>query len=311
MRAAILACLASGTISSCRKGTERTLAGDRPLDNDSVIDRIKSSGKVRFGFRADARPFSFKDASGNPAGYSIELCNSVARLLTTELATAVKVEWVPVTLDNWTNEIAEHRIDLYCSAIPETLNRRKVVDYSVPVFPGGVAAVVRSDAPQVLKDILVGLVNVSAQPGARAVALDIVRGQKFAVVKGTTAEDWMRQQRKELKLDSEVITVDSYDAGIKAVIDRRADAFFGQIAILRDVTRQPRNAASITTIERMFTYEPVALAMQRNDDDFRLLVDRALSERFAAADFWATYTRWFGMPEVTDVVFYLWNTLPK
>jgi len=125
------------------------------------------------------------------------------------------------------------------------------------------------------------------------------------------AETWLNQQRKELKLDSEVLVVDNYADAMKAVADRRVNAFFGQIALLRDLVKQRKDAATFTTVERMFTYEPVALAMQRNDDDFRLIVDRALTERFASADFWAVYTRWFGMPEVTDVVFYLWNTLPK
>ena len=307
-----LVVLSAAAPSACRKGVERSLGGERALDDESAVDRIKRTNKVRFGYRADARPFSFDDASGKPAGYAIELCNSVARLLTTELAVpGLKVEWVPVTIDNWGEAVVEHRVDLNCSTVTETLERRKLVDFSIPIFPGGVAAVVRSDAAQTLKAILLGMVNVSAEPGARAKALDVVRGRKFAVVKGTTAETWLNQQRKALKLDSEVLVVDDYAAGMKAVSDRRADALFGQISLLRDLVKQRKDGANFTTIERMFTYEPVALAMQRNDDDFRLLVDRALTDRFASADFWAVYTRWFGMPEVTDVVFYLWNTLPK
>lgn len=287
-------------LSSCRQAN----AGAA-----KAVDRIKTTGKVRFGYRVDARPFSFEDESGRPAGYAVELCNSVARLIQTQLAVpGLKVDWVPLKIGEWSDAVEQHRVDLYCSSATETLDRRRQVDYSLPVFPGGVGVVVRADAPAALKEMLAGKAN--ARPAWDAVALDVVRGQTFAVVKGTTADQWASQQRDALKIDSKILPVDGYAAGVKAVADRRADAFFGETAIVRDLVRR-RKDASLITINRMFTYEPVALAMQRDDDDFRLLVDRALSERFGAADFWAVYTRWFGMPEVTDVVFYLWNTLPK
>jgi polar amino acid transport system substrate-binding protein len=38
----------------------------------------------------------------------------------------------------------------------------------------------------------------------------------------------------------------------------------------------------------------MGLAMGRNDDDFRLLVDTALSKLFTSAAFPALYTRYFG-----------------
>ena len=34
----------------------------------STLERIKSSGSLKLGYRTDARPFSFQDASGKPGG---------------------------------------------------------------------------------------------------------------------------------------------------------------------------------------------------------------------------------------------------
>ena len=309
-RAVAFALLAWASMTACRKATEKTLGGDRPLDPESAVDRIKTTGKVRFGYRIDARPFSFEE-SGKAAGYAVDLCKTVAKSIVTQLDVPnLKVEWVPVTVDSWSDAVTQHRVDAYCSAVTETLERRKTVDFSLPIFPGGVAAIVRADSPEALKEVLLGLTDVNKATSA-STARNAVRGQTFAVMKGTTAEQWLSERRNALDLDSKVLVVDGYAAGVRAVADGRASAFFGQIAMLRDVVRRDKDAASLAVVERMFTYEPVALAMQRDDDDFRLLVDRALSERFAAADFWATYTRWFGMPDPTDVVFYLWNTLPK
>ena len=46
-----------------------------------TLDRVKQSGKLTLGYRADARPFSYRDESGSPAGYSVALCGKIAEEL--------------------------------------------------------------------------------------------------------------------------------------------------------------------------------------------------------------------------------------
>ena len=38
-----------------------------------ALDRVRDSGKLSLGYRADTRPFAFSD-SGKPAGFSVALC---------------------------------------------------------------------------------------------------------------------------------------------------------------------------------------------------------------------------------------------
>jgi polar amino acid transport system substrate-binding protein len=64
--------------------------------------------------------------------------------------------------------------------------------------------------------------------------------------------------------------VDSYDAGIKRVLDRNSDVFFGDRAILLEAAKRSPSAGDLVVLDRLFTYEPLALALARNDDDFRL-----------------------------------------
>src|SRR3954447_13770749 len=44
-----------------------------------VLERAKASGELRIGFRADTRPFAFKDEQGVAQGYSVDLCRAVGR----------------------------------------------------------------------------------------------------------------------------------------------------------------------------------------------------------------------------------------
>jgi putrescine:ornithine antiporter len=50
-----------------------------------ALDQIKAQAKIRLGYRTDARPLSFRDESGNPAGYSVALCQKIVDAAKTEL----------------------------------------------------------------------------------------------------------------------------------------------------------------------------------------------------------------------------------
>ncbi len=63
----------------------------------ATLDRIRETGTLKLGYRLDAAPFSYKDSIGEAAGYSVELCRSVAADLKEELGLAgIAVEHVPV-----------------------------------------------------------------------------------------------------------------------------------------------------------------------------------------------------------------------
>ena len=72
----------------------------------------------------------------------------------------------------------------------------------------------------------------------------------------------------------------------------------------------PKTRTNVQILDRMFTHEAAALALEYGDDDFRVLVDRALSRRYAAGDFAALYAKWCGEFDERARAFFVWNTLP-
>ena len=80
--------------------------------------------------------------------------------------------------------------------------------------------------------------------------------------------------------------------------------------MLLDAARRHASAGDLTSIDRLFTYEPLALAFGRGDEEFRLLVDRTLSRLYGSADMGGLYTKWFGEPDESTLSFFRWNTLP-
>src|SRR5262249_27894326 len=101
-----------------------------------TLARIKQSGKITFGYQPDARPFSYRDEWGVEAGFSVVLCQRIADAIKTELGVStLKVEWVPPPANDRFSAVADGKVDAFCGADTETLSRRQLVSFSIPVFP--------------------------------------------------------------------------------------------------------------------------------------------------------------------------------
>src|SRR4051794_26323915 len=126
-----------------------------PASSAGTLDRIRQNGKVMLGYRADAQPFSYRDESGNAAGYSVALCQAIADGLKTDLGVAnLSIEWVPVTVDDQFSAVQQGKVDLLCGGETETLSRRKEVSFSLPIYPSGIGALLAADVPPELQEIL-------------------------------------------------------------------------------------------------------------------------------------------------------------
>ena len=241
----------------------------------ATLDRIRDAGKITLGYEIDAKPFAFADESGKPTGYSVALCGKVAEQVKREVGKPdLAVEWVPVKLDDRLRTMQEKRVDVLCGADSVTLARRTAVSFSLPIFLSGIGALVRSDAPNSLRMILTHG-HPPSQPLWRGHPARTVLGEKtFSVVKGTRSEKWLEERLDTFQLTAKVLTVDSHEAGVNSVADRNADVFFGDLPILLAAALTNKSSGDLTVINRQFTSEPVALSLERGDDDFRLTVDQ-------------------------------------
>lgn len=276
-----------------------------------TLDRIRESGHIRLGYRADARPISFRDESGAAAGYAVELCTRIVEAVKGELGLGqLAVDWVPVTTESRFTAVQNGEVDLVCGPDTATLARRKEVAFSIPIFPGGVGALLRGDASERVKSILSGK-EPQFQPTWRANAGQLLLAQRFTMVAGTTADHWVAAKGAELDLNFQVSPVSSYEAGLKSLLDGTADVFFGDRILLLAAAQQGPSAKDLTVLDRLFTIEPVALILPRGDEDFRLVVDRALSWMYNNGKAAELYTKWCGKPEESTLAFFRMTAIPE
>jgi polar amino acid transport system substrate-binding protein len=275
-----------------------------------VLDKARETGKLTFGYRADARPFAYTDA-GKPAGFSVALCQKVADAVKAELNLPnLQIEFVPVTATSRFELLQQGRIDLSCGTDTPTLARRANFDFSLPIFLAGTGAVMRIDGDRRVQDVLAGRAE-PAKPLWRGNPGELGQNVTAAVVGGTTVEASLLEALRRRRVEVNVVKVPDYAAGIQMVLDRSAVVLFGDRPVLLDLAQRGPGAGQLLVIERRFTREPFALALPRGDSDLRLLVDRTLSRLYRSPEIATLYTTYFGAPGALAKEFFQTVALPE
>ena len=149
------------------------------------------------------------------------------------------------------------------------------------------------------------------EPLWRGRPAEVLQHKTFSAVAGTTTESWLAGRISTLGIIATQSAVETYDAGIELVLDGRTDALFGDRAILLAAARRSRAPDELIVLDRRFTLEPIALALARGDEDFRLLVDRSLSQMYASGEFAQLFTETFGEPDENTLMFFRMSALPE
>jgi len=259
-----------------------------------TLERIARDGVLKIGHRDTAVPFSHVDATtGEPKGFSVALCKAMAR----DIAEAAGVEtleltYVEVTAADRFEAVADGRVDLLCGAATRTLSRRAQVDFSIPTFVDGAGI---------------------ALPRDGATSMQELAGRAIAVTGGTTTEEALTNMLERTGMNAEVLTVPDHDAGLAALRDGRAAAYFADRAILHFLVAA-RGLDDVVVADDQFTLETHALALSRGDADFRLAVDTGLSRLYLTGEVDALFEQAFGAEaEMTDLLraLYRVSALPR
>ncbi len=258
-----------------------------------TLQQIAKTGKFRIGFRESSPPMSFLDKSGNPAGYSIDLCKRIATGVKNKIGKEVTVEYVPVTSKNRFDALVNNEIDILCGPTTKTLSRSARVGFTQLTFVTGT--------------------SFMTLPGKEIRDVAGFNGKKLGVSRATTTENVLKKLLKESLSDAQVVLANTTTEGLEALKSGEIDAFFSDQVVLMGVAMTSDEKIAIASA--VFSYEPFALAIRRNDDDFRLVADGVLSQLYRSGLILETYDRWFSRfskkrPPIFDALYQL-NSTPE
>ncbi|SDH12357.1 polar amino acid transport system substrate-binding protein [Pseudomonas benzenivorans] len=267
-----------------------------------TFERVRANNAITLGYLPDFAPFSSEEG-GKVGGYAIDLCQKIADAVKTGLGLSdMQVRYKATSVDKAIDATRSGDIDILCTPTPETLERRKSVSYSLPVYTAGLSVVVRKDAPPSLVKALNGEV-VHTGPTWRATINQGLANHTFATIKGDVTEDWVRDKMRKLGVIATLVTVDSHERGMQMVAEGKADAFFAERMLLQSNVQEQQATDKLMVLDRIFEIAPVAMVLQRGDEDFRLLVDTVLSDLYRSGELEQLYTKYFGEPgEVAKIL---------
>jgi len=258
-----------------------------------TLQQVKKTGTIKIGYRQDQPPMSFLDKDGKPAGYSIDLCNLIVAEVENKIGGNVDIEYVPVKAAERFIALADNRIDILCGSTTKTLSRGELVDFTQLTFVTGAAFMTLKDT-QIMNNF---------------------NGKRIGVVKGTTTEAALRDLFKETEINADIVELGSTAEGRDSLEKGKIDAFAADQVVLIGQALTAANPGIFAILPNLFTYEPFALAVRRNDADFRLVADRVISQLYRSKQIVPIYDKWFGkfstkMPAAFEALIQI-NAIPE
>jgi ABC-type amino acid transport substrate-binding protein len=262
----------------------------------STLEQIKNSETIRVGYRESLPPMSFLDKNNQPVGYSIELCAHIANGIKSELKNPnIATKYVPVSASNRFDALTNNSIDILCGATTKTLTRAELVDFTQLTFVTGAS--------------LLSLASSGID------TIPELQDRKVAVVKNTTTIDSLAQAIKQVDINATIVPVDSAADGIKALVSGEVDAFSSVQIVLIGLVLTHEKPEQFVISEGVFSFEPIALAVRRDDAEFRLIADRVLSQLNSSGNITPIYLNWFGgyIKEVSPLLeaMFILNSTPE
>ena len=241
---------------------------------EGTLEKIKRTGEFVVGYRTDASPLSYENADGEPAGYSVDLCRRIAAAVKAEVGGDVETKFVPVASEDRMDAVMDGDIDIECGSTTVTLTRLEQVDFTLPTFVTGGSILSLSES------------NIRS--------MSDLAGKKVGVVEGTTTVDQLKTYLNDLLIDAEIVVVKDRHDGMEKLNGRTIDAFASDQIVLIGQVIEALYPKKYSLSNDIFSFEPYALIVRRNDADFRLVANRALSQLYRSGQHIELFNKWIG-----------------
>ena len=264
-------------------------------NSEGTLDRVAKTGEFRIGYRTDASPLSYENAEGEPSGYSVDLCRRIATAVKSDLGLErFDIKYVPIASDDRIDAVASGKVDIECGSTTVTLSRFERVDFTLMTFITG------------------GSILSLANSGISTLA--DLSGKTVGVVTGTTTVRQLNSHLEKNLIDARVVEVASREIAMKQLDGRKIDAFASDQIVLIGQIIESLNPRSYSLSDELFSYEPYALVVRRNDPDFRLVANRAIVQLYGSGQHIQIYNKWIGRiginPSPMLIAMFQMNTLP-
>jgi glutamate/aspartate transport system substrate-binding protein len=125
----------------------------------------------------------------------------------------------------------------------------------------------------------------------------------------------LKRLLEETRVTADVVEFVTTGEGKRALEKGEIDAFTADQVVLIGLVLTSEDRTKFAVLPELYSFEPFALAMRRNDANFRLVADRTLAGLYRSKAILKIYDKWFGSfsskPNSAFEVMVQLNALPE
>jgi len=243
-------------------------------DLTGTLKKIKDSGSITIGHRETSIPFSYLDEKQQPIGYSMDICAAVVEEVKKELGLAqLAVKYNPVTPQTRIPLMSNGTIDLECGSTTNTLTRQKQVGFAPVTFITGTKLLVKKSSKiKSYKDL---------------------RNKTVVVTQGTTNERIIKALSDKDNLNIKFLNAKDHGESFLTVESGRAVAFSMDDILLYGLIAKAKTPKDYEVVGDYLSYDPYGMMYRKGDEDFGVVIRRAIGRLMASGDINKIYNKWF------------------
>ncbi len=244
---------------------------------ESTLKKIKDSGSITIGHRDASIPFSYYDDKQQVVGYAVDLCLRIVDAVKTELKLPkLETKYQLVTSANRIPLMANGTIDLECGSTTNNLERQKQVWFTITHF--------------------VTANRWVAKKSAKLQKLADLKGKTIVSTAGTTNIKQITEINGQQNLGMNIISANGHPEAFQMVETGRAVAFVMDDILLYSLAAQSRNPKDYEISADALSVEPYGIMLRKDDNEFKKVVDAAMTNIYKSGQINAIYDKWFQKP---------------
>lgn len=244
---------------------------------EPAMSRIRDRGVVTIAHRPDAFPVGYLDANKRAAGYGIDVCREIVRLMERDLKRPLRINWVEVSARTRFEFVSTGKADMECGNTINDPNRRKNFGYAMPYLFTGPRFLVRVDSG------IEGLHDLA--------------GKRIGVVVGTNSIPLLKTRIDGGSLKgASIVEFKTYEEGLTAVEKGDIAAFATIELLLAGQRARSKQPEALRIVGAYLALEPVAILLPKDDVELKRTVDRHLAALMLDGTVASIYNKWFMQP---------------
>jgi polar amino acid transport system substrate-binding protein len=229
---------------------------------ESIVDKIKSSGKLVIATSADYPPYEFHDLSGGKdeiKGFDIDIASAIAKEL------GVQLDIKDMAFDSVLPALLSKKVDLAIAAFTITEERKKSVNFSDPYFDGGQ--------------------QIVTYKGSGIKSKEDLKGKKIGVQISTTGEE----EAKKI----EGAKLKQFDLVTEAVLElknKRVDAIIvGEVVAKAYTAENP----DLEIVGERLNSEQNGIPVRKEDTELLKVVNKVIKDLKDSGEYDKLVKKWF------------------